>query len=404
MDQSNASPKAAWQPSFLGSLGIIALGLLALFALGHFDPVPEQAQNQDSVFLYYGEAAETRFMPDLSEDIRRQAEDALRDAPYFASFAKGKSGRTGHWIGARSQKLADVYSRAACGADCEIIARRAPVGWIQNRPERVLTPEMAKYLGQELPFSREYLALGGAGAWGHRTKGSGRFARNSALRRAGAECEARRTAEGTPNSVVSAPCTVTKITEIIDLRPEPPLYPAAFHIDLTDLRPVQETDLSRIKGAPFSILAAYKPPSLHGARASNGKSATGHIRRSGWPEAGDKTALARCDAERRFGEPHCAITHRRVPSPSPPEGSLAVTQEIYEGYLDWQKTTGAGAFAISPYGPWGYSSGHASREAAIQKAADWCWFHTRKSWSYRRVDESFVDPGITCRIVALRDP
>jgi hypothetical protein len=42
-------------------------------------------------------------------------------------------------------------------------------------------------------------------------------------------------------------------------------------------------------------------------------------------------------------------------------------------------------------------------DAAIQRAADWCWYYSRRTWVYWKVNEAFLDPAIPCRIIAIRD-
>ena len=98
------------------------------------------------------------------------------------------------------------------------------------------------------------------------------------------------------------------------------------------------------------------------------------------------------------------LTHARTPVAAPPAGTLAVTPELFESYTAWKATTGHGAFAVSPYGVWGFSYNHPSRDAAIQKAADWCWYYTRRDWEYRQVYRASLSSGIPCRIVAIRSP
>ena len=92
-----------------------------------------------------------------------------------------------------------------------------------------------------------------------------------------------------------------------------------------------------------------------------------------------------------------------MPDADPAPGVLLVTPQMHAAYLAWQATGGAGAFAISPYGAWGFSYDWDSTDTALQKAADWCWYHTRKNWEYRQVERAFLDPGLACRIVALRE-
>ena len=388
----------------IAALLIVIGGLIALFAMGHFDPVPEQSDaNPDGMFLYYGPEAETVFEPGLDAQTRTDAEAALKDAAYFAAYAVGPSQASGQWVGAHSEDLARAYALAACGAGCRLVATRLPLHRDPMRAEPIATHAMARNLAIRGPYTRDYVALGGAGAWGHKRKVAGRHGRAQAKRDAGADCEARRAAEGAPDPSLSQPCTVQLLTGFVDLRPKPDLYPARYTVDLADLVPVSELELVEFAGAPSRWITPYLPKGLHGARADNGESSFEVVRYAGWPEAGAQIALTKCNAERRPGEPECVLSHQQTPVADMPAGALAVGPDLYAGYQEWSDLGGAGAFAIGPYGAWGSSYDHADPEAAMQKAADWCWYYTRKSWEFRQVDNAFLDPDVHCRIVAVRD-
>lgn len=390
--------------SVTGALLVIFGGLIGLYFLGHFDAVPERSEaNQDGVFLYYGPEAETVFEPGLDAQTQITAEEALKDAAYFAAFAAGPYQKSGAWVGAHSLDLARSYALAECGDDCHVVATRLPLHRDPTRSEPVATEAMARNLAIRWPFTRDYIALGGAGAWGHKHKPAGRHTRARAMRQAGADCEARRALETVANPALSAPCTIQPLKEFIDLRPKPALYPARFTVGLTALTPVAETEVVEMPGAPSRWITPYMPKGLHGARADNGETSYDVVRNAGWPAAGAQIALTKCNAARRPGEPDCVVSHVRIPENDVPSDRLAVTPGVYEAYQVWLARDGAGAFAIGPYGAWGSAFDHPSVEAAMQKAADWCWYHTRKSWAYRQVDNAFLDADVHCRIVAVTE-
>lgn len=196
------------------------------------------------------------------------------------------------------------------------------------------------------------------------------------------------------------------ITEIEDRRPKPRLYPARYTVGLATIEPAAQTQVLRLPGSPKYFLQPYLPPKLYGARAAipaRGPDATrGLIGESGWPEAGEAIALMLCEAMRAPGEGPCALTHVNRPVAKGTEGVLQVAPDLFEAFEWWQQTKGAGAFAISPYGGWGYSRDMPDLATATQRAADWCWYHTTRNWRYREVRRAFVDPGLTCRIIARR--
>lgn len=127
------------------------------------------------------------------------------------------------------------------------------------------------------------------------------------------------------------------------------------------------------------------------------------MREAGWPEAGEAMALGLCTAARRPSEGPCVIVHTRVPETALPQGKLPVTSELYDAFLAWQKTGGAGAFAISAYGVWGFSHGLQDTGAAIQEAANQCLYFSRRTWVERQISEALLDIDLPCRIVALRE-
>lgn len=390
--------------SLRSALLIVVGGLIGLYFLGHFDPVPERSEtNPDGIFLYYGPEAETVFQPGLDAQTQIAAEEALKDTAYFAAYAVGPYQRSGFWGGAHSEDLARTYALADCGHDCRVVATRLPRHRDPTRSEPVATEAMARNLAIRWPFTRDYVALGGAGAWGHKHKTVGRHSRARAMRQAGSDCEARRALEAVTDLSLSAPCTIQPLTEIIDLRPKPEVYPARFTVGLTALTPVDETEAVEMPDAPSRWVTPYMPKGLHGARADNGETSYEVVRKAGWPEAGMQIALTKCKAARRPGEPDCVVSHVRTPVSNVPTDSLAVTPGLYEAYEAWRLHDGAGAFAIGPYGAWGFAYNHPDVESAMQKAADWCWYHTRKSWGYRQVDNAFLDADVHCRIVAVTE-
>lgn len=390
--------------TLIQSAVLILLGFVGLYAVGYFDPLPPRAATQaNGVFLYYGEAGETIPAEDAESSHFEVAQTALADADYYGAFAVGPNGRTGVWTGAYTRDLAQRYAVASCGTDCTVVAERVPLHRDTSRDEPVLTSAMARNLAVQWPFTNDYIALGGAGSWGHRPKPAGKTGRKIAMRKAAADCELRRAAENPPNAALSEPCVVQRISDIEDLRPKAQLYPAAFTVELMEMTPVEEAQIFETEGAPSAgLFGYYLPKDLHGARATNGASAVEFVRRAGWPEAGKTAALTKCNASRRPGEPACMVSHVRQPETDMPNGVLAVRPELYESFTVWQATQGAGAFAVGPYGAWGTSYNFEDVAEAKQRAADWCWHYTRKSWEYRQIDRSFLDPGLSCRIVAVR--
>ncbi|MFK7838356.1 MAG: hypothetical protein AB8B60_19275 [Sulfitobacter sp.] len=389
------------------SLALILAGLIGLAATGHYDPLPERAPDTGGVFVYYGPEGETVALEKVSPQDLALAEAALAQSDYFGAFAVGSGGRTGIWTGAWTAALAHTYAKTACGEGCVVVAERLPLHRDPTRNERVATTAMAHNLAVKGPFTNDFISTGGASAWGHRTKPGGSTGRKRAMRDAAAECETRRAQENGPDPTLSPPCTIARLTEIEDLRPKPELYPATFDIALTELVPVpvDDTDITKMPDAPGAgIFGAYLPRRLFGARAANGAASAEGVHQAGWPEAGATIALAKCNAKRRPGEGPCVLSHQRTPTTAIADNALAVPPTLYSDFLDWQKMEGVGAFAIGPYGAWGSSRGFDDLDAAIQKAADWCWYYTRKGWSYRQVDRAFLDPGVRCRIVAIRAP
>lgn len=396
------------QLSLTQAIVIVGLGLMLLAAMGYFKPLPERAPISEGVFIYFGPDGETIVTPSGVPADKSAAEAALSDTDYYGAFAVGPHGRRGIWTGARSLELARRFALADCGQDCEIIADRVPLHRDPNRDEPIATTAMVRNLMMNWPFIDDFIALGGAGSWGHRTDPPGGGNWRRAMRNAAADCEIRRAAENAPPGVESPPCTVGVITDIEIMLPKPQLYPADFTLGLTALAPTEESEVVQVAGGSDESWVrsrmSSKPRRLHGARASNGASSFEVVRSAGWPEAGFAIALLKCNAERRPNEPPCAITHSRIPVPKPPAETLSVTPKLYQDYSAWVRRTGYGAFAIGPYGNWGWSYEQPSRDAAIQKAADWCWYHTRRNWEYRKVNRAALSSGIPCRIVAIRSP
>lgn len=382
-------------------IALFGIGVIAYYLLGGFDPVPENARERGGVFVYYGPEGETVPAPGTDAELFEAAVLALGGADYFGAYATGPDGRTGLWSGARTPALARDYALARCGAGCRIVAERVPLHRDPTRSEPVLTAAMARNLGGEWPFIRDVLAVGGAEAWGHApapTRG-----KRAAKRKAAAECESRRALEEMADTPLSPPCRVLWITEIEDLRPKPRLYPAPYTIALTTIAPASEIRAVRMPDAPKTFFRPYLPPKLHGARAATAEGTAGYIGESGWPEAGEAIALMLCTAMRAPGEGPCVLTHVTRPAQAGAEGVLPVAPDLYEAFEWWTQTKGQGAFAISPYGVWGYSRDMPDLATAKQRAADWCWYYTTRSWRYRQVQRSFNDPGLSCRIIALRE-
>jgi len=399
--------KAAKKKSEITTLQAVAIILAALVGLnflGYFDPVPERAPDTGGVFVYYGAEGETVPASAVPTEDLEQAKVALADAAYFGAYAVGTKGRSGIWIGARTRELARTFALAQCGDGCTLVAERLPLHRDASRPEPVLTHAMATNLGVNWPFTKDVLAVGGANAWGHSAKSVGKAGWRSAMRKAGADCESRRAVEAMPDAKLSEPCMILTLEEIIDLRPKKPLYPAAFTIELSKIAPAIDTEIVAMPDAPSAgPFGPYLPPRLYGARAATSATTDGVVREAGWPLAGEAIALLKCNAGRRPKEEPCIVTHKRLPSADPSAGILFVSPELYASFLEWENTKGAGAFAISPYGAWGFSYHLQDKNDAIQKAVDWCWYHTQKNWEYRQVKKAFLDAGLDCRIIALRE-
>lgn len=319
---------------------------IGLYALGYYDPLPESAPESGGVFLYYGPEGETVPEPGINDQNRTAADAALGHAAYYGAFATGPQEQTGVWTGAWTSDLARAHALAMCGPDCRVVAERVPRHRDPERTEPVATAAMARNLGVKWPFTNDYIAIGGAGAWGHRSKPAGKTGWKTAMRDAAADCEARRAAEAAPAADLSSPCRVQPLHEIEDLRPKPQLYPANFEIALTDLVPLAGTRLVKLPDAPQEgWVTPYKPDRLHGTRAANGDTTYHYVRAAGWPEAGAHIAHAKCNAGRRPAEDPCVLSHRVVPNPAPSGGGLAVTPELYEAFAAWDRTGGAGALS-----------------------------------------------------------
>lgn len=381
-------------------IAIIVAGVIALYAMGYFDPVPEQSDEPSGTYLYYGPEGETLPAPGATPDEVAAAAKALADSDYFGAVAIGPDGRQGVWTGARKPDLARAYALALCGDDCRIVAERLPLHRDPSRSEPVLNRAMAQGIASRSMLGEATVAVGGANAWGAALLGRKRTA--GFRRDAAADCEARRATEPLADTPLSEPCRVLRVTGIEDLRPKPQLYPAPFTIDLTDIAPAAKSHVIRLPGGPKLYLQPYLPKNLHGTYAANGGDGGETIRESGWPEAGKEIALLFCETQRRPSEGPCAVTHMNVPVEKM-DGVLPVTPEVHSAFQHWQATKGPGAFALSTYGVWGSSSDMPDADAAIQRAADWCWYYSRRTWVYWKVNEAFLDPAIPCRIIAIRD-
>lgn len=380
---------------------IIVAGILALYAMGYFDPVPEQSDEPSGTYLYYGPEGETLTAPGATAAEQAAAAKSLADSDYFAAVAIGPGGRQGVWTGARKPELARAYALALCGDDCRVVAERLPLHRDPSRSEPVLTRAMSQGVAARSMLGEGTVAVGGANAWGADLLG--RRGRNTGFMRDAAEdCEARRATEPLADTPLSEPCRVLRVTGIEDLRPKPQLYPAPFTIELTEIAPAARSQVIRLTGGPKLWMQPYLPKGLHGTYAANGGDGGETVRESGWPEAGRDIALLFCETQRRPSEGPCTVTHMNVPVEKM-EGVLPVTPEIHSAFQHWQATKGPGAFALSPFGAWGASSDRANVDAAIQDAADWCWYYSRRTWVYWKVNEAFLDPAIPCRIIAIRE-
>lgn len=386
------------------SVAVVVAALLGLYFLGNFEPLPGRVPDAKNVVVYYGPDGETRPAPDVAPDVFDAAQEALQDAEYFGAFAVGSGGRTGLWVGARTPELARTYALALCGEGCTVAAERVPLYRYPARMEPILTYAMAQNLGIKVSAVGDVLAIGGANAWGHSSRTSGKSGRRNAMREAAADCEARRSQEALSDQMISEPCRVMSLNEIVDLRPKPTLYPAAFTLEFTEIVPVTETKVIAEPDRPSAgLFGAFLPPRLYGARAAINSTSWDEVFEAGWPVAGEAIAVLKCNAGRRPGEPPCRLTHQRLPDAAPSKGVLQVAPDLFASFQAWKDTNGAGAFAISPYGPWGFSYGMADKDAAIQKAADWCWYYTRRSWEYRKVDDAFLDAKLDFKVIAVRE-
>ncbi|NBE09311.1 hypothetical protein [Paragemmobacter ruber] len=380
---------------------IIVAGVLALYAMGYFDPVPEQSDDPSGTYLYYGPEGETRPAPGATAAEQAAAATALANSDYFGALAIGPGGRQGVWTGARKPELARAYALALCGDDCRVVAERLPLHRDPSRSEPVLTRAMAQGIATRSMLSEGTVAVGGANAWGADFLGKRRRSAGF-MRDAAEDCEARRATEPLADTPLSEPCRVLRVTGIEDLRPRPQLYPAAFTIAPTEIAPATRSHVIHLAGGPKLWLQPYLPKGLHGTHAANGGDGGETVREAGWPEAGREIALLFCETQRRPSEGPCAVTHMNVPVEKM-EGVLPVPPDVYSAFQHWQATKGPGAFALSPYGVWGSSHDMPDASAAIQRAADWCWYHSRRTWVYRKVNDAFLDPAIPCRIIAIRD-
>ncbi len=398
---------------FVIGFGIVGFGVLAIDPPDRWPASYPREDLRQHTLVFAGPEAVTITELDLDLDAETRATAALSDAGYYAAYAEGPGNRSGLWSGARTPALARNYALAACGEDCRVLAERRPqhAADAQDRSVLVLSHEMASRIGVEWPYvsgSGDALAIGGAGAWGTGHVGGryGEFRR--AVFRAVAECEARRSIEPTPEGVVSQPCQAMTLheAEIVDVRPDAPLYPAAYEVSHTRLSLVQQDELRLTDGEGAVLTRAMRfrlPNELYGARASNGEGANGMVRAAGWPEAGTELALSVCEAERRLDDPPCAVVAQRMPPTPMPDGTIAVTPELMDGFREWEQLEGAGAFAISALGAWGSSYGLATPEEARQRAADWCAYYARRGNRPFTLRRAYIEQP-PCRIVAERTP
>ena len=400
------SPSVRIGPAAIG-LALLALVLSDVSAAqGQATQMPRQTLAQP------GPEGVTVLAPDIDPEAGARAEAALADVAWHAAYAEGPEGRSGVWTAAHTIELARDYALAACGEGCSVLAERRPLHAPDGPGLRtiLLQPEMTRRIGRQGPYlgRAHILAIGGAGAWGTGHDAGRRGIVSVATDRALAECEARRSAERTPPRLVSPPCRITSLAdaEITDLRPETPLYPAPFIVDLATLTaaPDEALRVMRADGTYWDGTdARWWPDGLNGTVATNGAGAEGLVQSGGWPEGAEAMALALCEAARRFGDPPCAIWLRRVPPAPPREGTLAVTPDLLADFRIWQGMEGAGAFAIGPLGAYGSSRGFATIEEARQHAADWCAHYSRRSSGAFDLRRAFIDQP-PCRIVAERGP
>lgn len=391
------------------TLAIAGVSLLALIALRTSNPLPaDVVQTDPRSVVYFGPAAATQMADGLTSETRARAEAALATAAYHGAYAEGPGDQRGIWTGAHTPALARSYALAACGGNCTIIAERVPLHDDGTLADNTLValPDLAQRLSKrESGFASgsDILAIGGAGAWGT-GHGSRRNAGwRGAVGDAVAECNARVAAEKTPEGIAPAPCNYSSLrnSEVDNRNPRPALYPAPYDIVLSDLIavPTDETYLAQPDGT--AIRASRGPRELYGVRATNGESADELLRAAGWPEAGIALAVAHCEAGRRFDEPPCVPRLIRLPDRAPPPGTMAVTPEVYEAYLWWQQTDGAGAFAIGALGDWEMAYGFDDLDFARQRAADRCIYKSRQGSRpyFLRLALIELPP---CRIVAQR--
>jgi hypothetical protein len=398
-------------------LFLIGFGILT-FAVLIIDPPerwPAPYPREDlprHTLVYAGPEAVTITSLGLDAAAEARATAALEGTSYHAAYAEGPEGRQGQWSGAHTPELARSHALAACGAECRVLAERRPLQSIET-PEGdtlILSTGMARRIGERWPYvsGRHALAIGGAGAWGTGHSGGRMNEFSRAVYRAVAECEARRAAEAAPEGAMSPPCQAMSLrdAEIVDIRPVPERYPAPYEVALSRLAVLSEEGLRLVDGEATPLPGAFRnrlPVELYGARASNGEGARGMVRAGGWPEAGAELALALCEAERRFGDPPCTLVAQRMPPRPLPEGTLGVPPDLMEAFLAWERHGGAGAFAISALGVWGWSYNLETLEEARQRAADWCSYYARRGNRPFTLRRAFIEQP-PCRIVAERGP
>ncbi|MEL7027012.1 MAG: hypothetical protein AAGO57_07270 [Pseudomonadota bacterium] len=366
---------------------------------------PTPPLGEDEGLAYYGAEATIKAEPGAAPAAIKRATDALAEATYFGAYAEGPGGAAGLWIGAHSQEGARAYALANCGTACVLVAELVPSTADPNFGAQVATPAIA--IAAKRRINRgDFIAFGGANAWGMAVDPAGRTPASRGRKRAVEECRARLAEEPKLAGVDLPECSVTTYLGIHDRRPKPELYPADFTVDLTELQPtgfvLEKRDLPRATSLA-GLFAAINPKGLHGASAKSSDGASGRARSAGWPAAGEDMALLMCDGRRKFGDAMCLVSKSMVPDQELADGVLAVTPELYASFQAWQETGGAGAFAISPFGAWGSSYDMPDTKAALQKAADWCKYYGRRSRTEFDFDHDFIDVKIPCRVVAVRE-
>lgn len=392
----------------LAYLGVAAFATLALvYLLGPDLSRVNNSEGQASDVLYFfGVEGEVVAENGADSNALDRARVAFGETGYHGAYAEGPNNRIGVWTDAHSLRVAKDYALAACGEGCELVATVQPKHRQSVEGDTNLNFEIAQAMGHQWPFSgREYLARGGANAWGY-GHASGKTAGARAKAQALENCDIRLAQEAAPDGVEVPSCRWMRLTDYEDERPKPDLYPAAYTIELATLVPVEDSVVQSHETDVLGLwrsLFASSPNGLHGASAYGPDRAYAWLDDAGWPEAGQQIALKLCDIDRDVLERSCEIVETRVPTDPLHTGELAVSPELFASYQAWKNTGGAGAFAISALGAWGSSYDHADQESAIQKAADWCLYYNRRTTrAFLDLERALIDEMIPCRIVAMR--